>query len=43
MRIGINSIVIPKTTSEIKDNFQNLIKIKEVSNINEAMNYTFKE
>ena len=42
MRLGINNIVVPKTTSEIKDNFQNLIQIKEVSNINEAMNYSFK-
>jgi len=42
-RLGINNIVIPKTTFEIKDNFQNLIKIKEVSNINEAMNYSFKK
>ena len=43
MRLGINNIVVPKTTSEIKDNFQNLIQIKEVSNINEAMNYSFKK
>ena len=43
MRLGINNIVVPKTTGEIKDNFQNLIQIKEVSNINEAMNYSFKK
>ena len=43
MRLGINNIVLPKTTREIKGNFQNLIKIKEVSNINEAMNYSFKK
>ena len=43
MRLGINNIVVPNTTSEIKENFQNLIQIKEVSNINEAMNYSFKK
>ena len=43
IRLGINNIVVPKTTCEIKDNFQNLIQIKEVSNINEAMNYSFKK
>ena len=43
MRLGINNIVVPKTTSEIKENFQNLIQIKEVSNIKEAMNYSIKK
>ena len=43
MRLGLNNIVVPKTTGEIKDNFQNLIQIKEVSNINEAMNHSIKE
>ena len=42
MRLGITNILVPKTTSEIKNNFQNLIQIKEVSNINEAMNYSFQ-
>ncbi len=43
IRLGIKNIVVPKTTCEIKDNFQDLIQIKEVSNINEAMNYSFKK
>ncbi len=43
MRLGINNIVVPKTTSEIKDNFQHLLQIKEVSNIYEAMNYSFNQ
>ena len=43
VRLGFKNILIPKTTIEIKENFQNLIKIKEISNINEAMNYVLKE
>ena len=43
MRLGINNIVVPNTTSEIKDNFQSMINIKEISNINEAMNYVLKQ
>ncbi|ABM71370.1 putative DNA repair protein RadA [Prochlorococcus marinus str. MIT 9515] len=43
IRLGFKNILIPKTTCEIKDNFQTLIKIKEISNINEAMNYVLKE
>ena len=42
-RLGIKNILVPKTTIEIKDSFQKLIKIKEISNINEAMNYALKE
>ena len=43
VRLGIKNILMPKTTIEVKDTFQNLIQIKEVSNINEAMNYAFKK
>ena len=43
IRLGIKNILVPKTTIEIKDSFQKLIKIKEISNINEAMNYALKK
>ena len=43
VRLGIKNILVPKTTIEIKDSFQKLIKIKEISNINDAMNYALKE
>ena len=43
VRLGIKNILVPKITSEIKDSFQNLIQIKEISNINEAINYVLKE
>ncbi len=42
VRLGIKNILVPKSTIEIKDNFHNIIKIKEISNINEAMNYALK-
>ena len=43
IRLGIKNILVPKTTIEIKNSFQELIQIKEISNINEAMNYALKE
>ena len=43
VRLGIKNILVPKITSEIKDSFQKLIQIKEISNINEAINYSLKE
>ena len=43
IRLGIKNILIPKTSKEIKNSFQNLIQIKEISNINEALNYALKE
>ncbi len=43
IRIGFKNILIPKTTFEIKDNFQSLIHIKEISDINEAMNYVLEQ
>ena len=42
-RLGIKNILVPKITIEIKDSFQKLIQIKEISNINEAVNYALKE
>ena len=43
IRLGIRNILVPKITSEIKDSFQKIIQIKEISNINEAINYALKE
>ena len=43
VRLGIKNILVPKITSEIKDSFQKLIQIKEISNINEAINYALKK
>ncbi len=43
VRLGFENILIPKTTIEIKDNFQSFIQIKEISNIKEAMNYVLRE
>ena len=43
IRLGIKNILVPKTTIEIKDSFQKIINIKEISNINEAMDYALKK
>ena len=43
VRLGIKKILVPKITSEIKDSFQKFIQIKEISNINEAINYALNE
>ena len=43
VRLGIKNILVPKITSEIKDSFQKFIQIKEISNINEAINYALNE
>ena len=43
VRLGIENILVPKITSEIKDSFQKFIQIKEISNINEAINYALNE
>ena len=43
VRLGIKNILVPKITSEIKDSFHKFIQIKEISNINEAINYGLKE
>ncbi len=43
VRLGIKNILVPKITSENKDSFQKYIQIKEISNINEAINYALNE
>ncbi len=43
VRLGIKNILVPKITSEIEESFQKFIQIKEISNINEAINYALKE
>ena len=43
VRLGIKNILVPKITSEIKESFQKFIQIKEISNINEAINYALNE
>ena len=43
VRLGIKNILVPKITSEIKDSFHKCIQIKEISNINEAINYALNE
>jgi len=40
VRIGIKNIVVPKLEEELNNNFQNLINIKEISNIKEAADYS---
>ena len=39
IRLGIKHILIPKSKENLNDNFENQIKIKEISNINEAVDY----
>ena len=43
VRLGIKNILVPKITSEIKDSFQKCIQIKEISNINEAINHALND
>ncbi len=43
IRLGIKNILVPKTSNEIKNSFQDLIQIKEISSINEALNYSLRE
>ena len=40
VRLGIKNIVVPKLEVELNNNFQNLINIKEISNIKEAVDYS---
>jgi len=40
VRLGIKNIVVPKIEVELHNNFQNLINIKEISNIKEAVVYS---
>ena len=39
-RLGIKNIVVPKTSDDLSVNFKNLIKIKSISNIREAIDYS---
>ena len=41
--LGIKNILIPKTTNELTDTFKDLIKIKEINNINSAISYALEE
>ena len=40
VRLGIKNIVVPKLEEKLNNNFQNLINIKEISNIKEAVDYS---
>ena len=42
IRIGIKNILVPKTKENLSNNFDNLIKIKEINNIKEAVDYSLK-
>ena len=39
VRLGIKNILVPKTKENFKGNFDGVIKIKEISNIKEAVDY----
>ena len=43
VRLGIKNIVVPKLEEELNNNFQNLINIKEISNIKEAFDYSLSK
>ena len=43
VRLGIKNIVVPKLEEELNNNFQNLINIKEISHIKEAVDYSFSK
>ena len=43
VRLGIKNIVLPKLEEELNNNFRNLINIKEISNIKEAIDYSFSK
>ena len=40
VRLGIKNIVVPKLEEELNNNFKNLINIKQISNIKEAVEYS---
>jgi len=42
-RLGIKNIVVPKLEEDLNNNFRNLIKIKEISNIKEAVEYSLSK
>ena len=39
VRLGINNILVPQSKYDLQNDFENLIKIKEISNISEAVDY----
>ena len=43
VRLGMKNIVVPKLEDDLNDNFQNLINIKEISNIKEAVDYSLSK
>ena len=43
VRLGIKNIVVPKLEEDLNNNFQNLINIKEISNIKEAVDYSLSK
>jgi DNA repair protein RadA/Sms len=43
VRLGIKNIVVPKLEEELNTSFQDLINIKEISNIKEAVDYSLSE
>ena len=43
VRLGIKNIVVPKLEEELNNNFQNLINIKEISTIKEAVDYSLSD
>ena len=43
VRLGMKNIVVPKLEEELNNNFQNLINIKEISNIKEAVDYSLSK
>ena len=43
IRLGINRILIPKTKNNLSNNFYDRIKIQEISNISEAVDYAFDD
>ena len=42
-RLGIKNIVVPKLEGDLSKNFKNLINIKEISHIKEAVDYSLLE
>ena len=42
-RLGIKNIVVPKLEEELNNYFKDLINIKQISNIKEAMDYSFSQ
>ena len=41
-RLGIKNLIVPRLEEDLNINFQNLINIKEISNIKEAVEYSLK-